>query len=49
MQVVDYHDIGVIEDSKLKFAVIAVKHKSKWIFVRRKERKNLEYLNTLRN
>ncbi|MFL0270097.1 NUDIX domain-containing protein [Candidatus Clostridium radicumherbarum] len=39
---VNTYDIYNIEDSKLKFAVIAARHKDKWIFVRHKERTTWE-------
>lgn len=38
----NYYDLGDIEDSKLKFAVIAAKYDGGWIFVRHKERETFE-------
>lgn len=42
MMKVNSYNLENIEDSKLKFAVIAAKYNSKWIFVRHKERTTWE-------
>lgn len=39
---VNLYDLGNIEDSKLKFAVIAAQYNNKWIFVRHKDRTSWE-------
>ncbi|WP_160673668.1 NUDIX domain-containing protein [Clostridium sp. C8-1-8] len=39
---VNFYDLGTIEDSLLKFAVISTKHNGKWVFVRHKERSTWE-------
>jgi 8-oxo-dGTP diphosphatase len=39
---VNTYDIDNIEDSKLKFAVIAAQYKDKWVFVKHKERTTWE-------
>lgn len=39
---VNSYDIESIEDSKLKFAVIAARYKDKWIFVKHKDRTTWE-------
>lgn len=38
MITVKFHDLNIIENDKLKFAVIMARYKGKWIFVRHKER-----------
>jgi 8-oxo-dGTP diphosphatase len=39
---INSYNIGNIEDSILKFAVIAARYKDKWIFVKHKDRKTWE-------
>jgi 8-oxo-dGTP diphosphatase len=42
MMKVNFYNIDNVEDSKLKFAVIAARYKGKWIFVRHKDRMTWE-------
>ena len=39
---VTYHRTGEIEDSLLRFAVIAARYRDKWVFCRHKERTTWE-------
>lgn len=39
---VNFYELGTIDDSKLKFAVIVTKYKEKWIYVRHKDRQTWE-------
>lgn len=42
MITVNFHDLNIIEDDKLQFAVIMARYQGKWIFVRHKERMTWE-------
>lgn len=40
--IVNFHEIGKIDEQLLKFVVISARYKNKWIFVRHKERETWE-------
>ncbi len=39
---IDFYEIGTVEDSELKFAVISAIYQGKWVYVRHRERKSWE-------
>ncbi|MGO1468744.1 MAG: NUDIX hydrolase [Tissierella sp.] len=39
---INYYELGSVDNSKLKFAIVMAKYMDKWIFVRHKERSTWE-------
>lgn len=39
---IKFHDLGTVDEEKLKYAVIMARYKEKWIFVRHKDRDTWE-------